>query len=75
MWFSEQYKEFLAALQFLSIFSLPGARQLFDKGIVEERLIVGAPYFPVIGILLAIALGLLTLLTTPYLPVLVVAAL
>ncbi len=75
MWFSEQYKEFLAALQFLSIFSLPGARQLFDEGIMEERLIVGAAYFPVIGILLATALGLLTLITTPYLPALVIAAL
>ena len=75
MWFTEQYKEFLAALQFLSIVSLPGARQLFDEGVIEARLIVGGAYFPVIGILLAIALGLLTLITTPFLPGLVVAAL
>lgn len=75
MWLTEQYKEFLAALQFLSIISLPGARQLFDKGIIESRLIIGSAYFPIVGILLAVALGLLTLITTPFLPALVVAAL
>lgn len=75
MWFSEQYKEFLAALQFLSIISLPGARQLFDKGIIESRLIIGSAYFPIVGILLAVALGLLTLAATPFLPALVIAAL
>lgn len=75
MWLTEQYKEFLAALQFLSIISLPGARQIFDEGVLEARLIIGAAYFPVVGILLATALGLLTLIATPFLPIMVVAAL
>ncbi len=75
MWFIKQYREFLAALQFLSILSLPGTRQLFREDVIGSRVIVGGAYFPFVGLILALLLGLLALLTTPFLPPLVVAAL
>lgn len=71
----DQYREFLAALHFLSTLSLPGTKRLFREEDVGSRLIVGSVYFPVVGILLALLLGGFALVVTPFLPSLVLAAL
>lgn len=75
MWLTEQYRAFLAALQFLSILSLPGARQLFDEDVIGTRIIVGGAYFPLIGLLLALLPTGFALFLMPLLPPLVSAIL
>jgi adenosylcobinamide-GDP ribazoletransferase len=69
-----QYKEFAAAVQFLSVLPVPGSPQLFEKGEVTPRLIIGCEYFPLVGLLLAVLLWLLVLLLAPLVPPLVLAA-
>jgi adenosylcobinamide-GDP ribazoletransferase len=70
-----QYTEFAAALQFLSVLSVPGSWQLFDKDEVTSGLIIGCEYFPLVGLLLASLLWLLVLILAPLVPPLVLAAL
>src|SRR5215467_5629627 len=70
-----QYMEFVAAVRFLSLLPVPGRIQLFDKNENAPRIVVGCEYFPVVGMLLALLLWLLTLILTPLVPQLVRAAL
>src|SRR5215831_7514662 len=70
-----QYMEFAAAAQFLSLLPVPGSAQLYNKHEGIPHIIVGCEYFPVVGVLLACLLWLISLLLTPLIPQLVLAAL
>jgi len=70
-----QYMEFVAAVRFLSLLPVPGSTQLFNKDENAPRVVVGCEYFPVVGVLLALLLWLLTLIFSPLVPQLVLAAL
>jgi adenosylcobinamide-GDP ribazoletransferase len=73
--FLSQYREFAAAVQFLSILPVPGSASLFDKNEITPRIVVGCEYFPVVGVLLALLLWLLVLIFAALVPQLVLAAL
>src|SRR5947199_4064451 len=73
--FLGQYREFVAAVQFLSILPVPGSAQLIDKDEVTPRIVVGFEYFPLVGLLLALLLWLLVLIFALLVPHLVLAAL
>lgn len=75
MWLLDQYREFVAALRFLSILPLPGTAHLFDKDAIGERVIVGSIYFPIIGLFIGLLLWLLIFLFSFVAPSLVIAAL
>jgi adenosylcobinamide-GDP ribazoletransferase len=70
-----QYKEFVAAVQFLSIFPIPGSAQLFHTERAEPELVIGSLYFPLVGLFIGLVLSVLSLLGGPYLPPLALAAL
>ncbi len=70
-----QYMEFAAAVRFLSLLPVPGITQLFNKHESILNIVVGCEYFPVVGMLLAFLLWLFTLILTPLVPQLVLAAL
>jgi adenosylcobinamide-GDP ribazoletransferase len=70
-----QYKEFVAAVQFLSVLPVPGSAQLFRTDRAEAELVIGSLYFPLIGLLIGLVLCLLSIFIGPYLPSLVLAAL
>lgn len=72
---SNQYREFVAALRFLSVLPVPGSALLFDKDETAPRLIIGCEYFPVVGLLLALLLWLLVLLFSRLIPQIALAAL
>jgi adenosylcobinamide-GDP ribazoletransferase len=73
--FLSQYMELVAAVRFLSVLPVPGRTQLFEQAEAAPRLVVGAAYFPLVGLLLACLLWLLMLLLTPLVPQLALAAL
>ena len=73
--FLNQYREFAAAVQFLSVLPVPRSAQLFDKDEAAPRVVVGCEYFPLVGLLLALLLGLLVLIVAPLVPQFVLAAL
>src|SRR5437764_12149887 len=73
--FLSQYREWVAAVRFLSVLPVPGRTQLFEKDEAGPRLVVGGAYFPLVGLLLASLLWLLVLLLTPFVPQLALAAL
>jgi adenosylcobinamide-GDP ribazoletransferase len=73
--FLSQYMELVAAVRFLSVLPVPGRTQLFEQAEAAPRLVVGAAYFPLVGLLLACLLWLLLLLLTPLVPQLALAAL
>ncbi|HEX6484165.1 MAG TPA: adenosylcobinamide-GDP ribazoletransferase [Ktedonobacteraceae bacterium] len=73
--FLSQYGELVAAVRFLSVLPAPGETQLFEKGEAAPRLVVGAAYFPLVGLLLACLLWSLVLLLAPLVPQLALAAL
>src|SRR5215472_10546472 len=70
-----QYMEFAAAVRFLSLLPVPGSTQLLDKDESAPHVLVGCEYYPVVGLLLALLLWLFTLILTPLVPQLVLAAL
>jgi adenosylcobinamide-GDP ribazoletransferase len=71
-----QLRELVAAIRFLTILPVPGTAYLFDTDEEEQSgFIIGAAYFPLVGLLLAALLWLLLLLTGAILPPLVLAAL
>jgi len=72
-WWLQQYKEFVAAVGFLSVVPWPGSAQLFRSS--EPRLVIGSAYFSLVGALLAFLLSLLPLILGNHLPSLVLAAL
>ncbi len=74
-WCVAQYKEFVAAVGFLSVLPMPGASRLFRTDRAEAQLVIGSAYFPLVGLLIAGLLALLPLVAGPYLPPLVLAAL
>lgn len=59
-WLLEQWKEFVAALRFLTILPIPGADQLFrtDASESTDRIFLGSVYFPLVGLLLGLLLWL-----------------
>jgi adenosylcobinamide-GDP ribazoletransferase len=65
-----EYKKLLAAAGFLSVIVLPGSRRFLGKA----DLVAGSEYFPLVGVLLALALGLCVLVLAPLVSQLVVAA-
>ncbi|MBE3559328.1 MAG: adenosylcobinamide-GDP ribazoletransferase [Ktedonobacteraceae bacterium] len=68
-WASAQLREFVAGLRFLTILSVPGSARLFHTDRVETHLPTGSAYFPIIGLLLVVALWLLLLILGPFLPI------
>ncbi len=70
-----QYKEFVAAVQFLSVLPIPGGAQLFRTDCAEAELVIGSLYFPLVGLLIGLVLSLLSIFVGPYLPSLALAAL
>ena len=70
----EQLKELVAAIRFLSILPIPGSAQLFDTEDEDADMIIGAAYFPFVGLLLALVLLALLLATSRFFPPLVLAA-
>jgi adenosylcobinamide-GDP ribazoletransferase len=70
-----QYREFVAALRFLSVLPAPGSALLFERNETAPYLVVGCEYFPLIGLLLALLLWLLVLLFSRLLPQLALSAL
>ncbi len=67
----EQLKELVAAIRFLSIIPVPG--KFFDTEEEDADMIIGAAYFPFVGLLLALLLLALLLATSPFLPPLVLS--
>jgi len=70
-----QYREFVAAIRFLSVLPVPGSAQLFDTEETAPHLIIGCEYFPLVGLLMAALLCLLVLLFSRLLPPLALSAL
>ncbi len=71
-----QLRELVAAIRFLTILPVPGTTQLFETDEEDESgFIIGSAYFPLIGLLLAVLLWLLLLVTNSIFPPLVLAAL
>lgn len=60
--FVEQYRQFVAAIRFLSSIPWPGSATLFHPEQLGERLIVGGSYFPLVGLLIGLLLSLLVFL-------------
>jgi adenosylcobinamide-GDP ribazoletransferase len=73
--FLSQYMELVAAVRFLSVLPMPGGTQFFEKDKATPRPVIGAAYFPLVGLLLACLLWLLALILTPLVPQLALAAL
>ena len=71
-WLFYQYREFVAAVRFLSTIPIPGSTQLFEA---DSALTFGSAYFPLVGLLLALLLALVPFALGSYLPPLVLAAL
>ncbi len=71
----DQWREFIAALRFLTTIPVPGAMKLFTPEELGERMIVGAAYFPLVGLLLSLLLWLLSMVAASFVPPLVLAAL
>ncbi len=71
----EQWREFVAALRFLTTIPVPGTTQLFKPEELGERMIVGAAYFPLVGVLLGLLLWGCLALMARFIPPLVLAAL
>jgi adenosylcobinamide-GDP ribazoletransferase len=71
-WLFDQYREFVAAVRFLSTIPILGSTQLFEA---ESALIFGSAYFPLVGLFLALLLALVPFVLGSYLPPLVLAAL
>ncbi len=74
-WWLQQYKEFVAALRFLTTLPWPGNAQLFRTFEPEPYLIMGSAYFSLIGGLLALLLSLLPFILGTHLSSLLLAAL
>lgn len=70
----DQYREFFAAVRFLSVLPLPGEARLFRSDEVNPRLVLGSTYFSLVGVLLALLLLGLLYLLSPLLPSLALAA-
>ncbi|HEV2656561.1 MAG TPA: adenosylcobinamide-GDP ribazoletransferase [Ktedonobacteraceae bacterium] len=70
----EQLKELVAAIRFLSILPIPGSAQLFSTEDEDAAVIIGAAYFPFVGLLIALVLLALLLATSQFFPPLVLAA-
>src|SRR5579859_2949961 len=56
-----QYREFVAALRFLTVLPAPGSALLFESD-ETAPFVIGCEYFPLVGLLLAALLWLLVLL-------------
>jgi adenosylcobinamide-GDP ribazoletransferase len=71
--FTEQYRELVAAMRFLSIVPLPGSAHLFDLE-DDESLVMGTAYFSFVGLVLGAILWVVALLGGSFLPPLALAA-
>ncbi|HTK09209.1 MAG TPA: adenosylcobinamide-GDP ribazoletransferase [Ktedonobacteraceae bacterium] len=76
-WLLQQYREFVAAVQFLTVVPWPGSRSLFSTYDDESDpgMIIGSAYFSLVGGLLALLLCLLPLILGTVFPSMVLAAL
>jgi adenosylcobinamide-GDP ribazoletransferase len=70
-WLMQQYKEFVAAVQFLTVIPWPGGATLLSY---EPDLIMGSTYFSLVGGLLALLLSVIPLILGAHIPALVLAA-
>ena len=70
-----QYREFVAALRFLTVLPTLGSARLFEEDESESFFVTGCEYFPLVGLLLALLLWLLVLLFSRLLPSFALAAL
>ncbi|QBD78849.1 adenosylcobinamide-GDP ribazoletransferase [Ktedonosporobacter rubrisoli] len=71
----EQYREFVAAVRFLTVFPWPENRPNLSASQASSIMpISGAGYFPLIGLFLALLLWLLKLIFSPLLPSLALVA-
>src|SRR5205814_2325211 len=68
-----QYKELLAAVRFLSVIPMPGEKYVFARVRDESDVVIGCEYFPLVGLVLALLLWLL-LLVSNAVPQLLIAA-
>jgi adenosylcobinamide-GDP ribazoletransferase len=75
LWLFDQYKEFVAAIRFLSTVPIPGRRQLFQTSVTNPRVVLGSAYFPCVGLVLALLLSLVPLVLGSYVSPLVLSAL
>lgn len=73
--FLHEYKKLVAATGFLSLLPLPGSKRLLSEPEAETSPLIGAAYFPLVGLFLSALLWLLILVCAPHLPQLVLAAL
>ena len=71
----EQYTKLVAATRFLSTLPLPGKKLLVSGETVEAAPLLGAEYFPLVGLFIGIILALLAWLGSGFVPQLVLAAL
>lgn len=73
-----QYKDFVAAVRFLSVIALPGRERLFTTeraDIVESTPFFGSTYFPIVGLIIAVLVSILPWLLGGYLPGIVLGGL
>jgi adenosylcobinamide-GDP ribazoletransferase len=70
----EQLQELVAAIRFLSILPIPGGPRFFETEDEDADMIIGAAYFPFVGLLIALVLLALLFVTSPFFPPLVLAA-
>lgn len=71
----EQYREFAAAVRFLTVIPVPGSNRLFRTDAIEQDVAIGSGYFSLVGLLLALLLAILPFGLGSYLPTLVLATL
>lgn len=73
--FLEQCREFVAAVQFLTIITIPGSARLFRTSTIAPQFISGSAYFPPVGFIIGVLLSIIPLIFGSVLPPLVVGAL
>jgi adenosylcobinamide-GDP ribazoletransferase len=71
----EQYEKLVAATRFLSTLPLPGNKLLASRETAEAAPLIGAEYFPLVGLFIGVILALLAWLCSSLVPQLVLAAL
>lgn len=74
-WSYEQLREFVAGVRFMTTIPVPGSSRLFDRNVIDARLVIGSAYFPIIGLLLGLLLCLIPLIFGASLPAIALAAL
>lgn len=71
----DQCREFVAAVQFLSVIPVPGSERLFRTSTTAPQYITGSGYFPLVGLLIGVCTCILPQAFGQVLPPLALAAL